>query len=128
MSKKGKNGKGSKPPKPPKPPRDPDLFDFDRAKAGKEDGMKQVLKHEDEFKIRIAQFIDNLAHNWEGPFEDIRAMYLVSKDYVRPHHQNCYGAVTNAAIKRGTIIKTGEMTTPAGIKSHGRPVNVLRRI
>jgi hypothetical protein len=119
MSKKGKNGG---------PPKDPTLFDYEKAKAGKEGGMEQVLKHEDVFKIRIAQFIDNLAHDWEGPFEDIRAMYIVSKDYIRPHHQNCWGAVTNAAIKRGTIVKTGEMVPPTGIKSHGRPVNVLRRV
>jgi hypothetical protein len=113
----------AKKPRKPRGPKQPE-FDFGKAKKAKTKGMDDVLRGEEVFKVKVAQMIDNLAHDWEGIYEDIRALY---KGPPHPHHPNCWGATCNAAVKRGTLVKTGEMRPPTAIKSHCRPTHVYRR-
>jgi len=111
-----KKGKGKSP--------QGDLFDGDAAKAARDEGMERVLREEDEFKDAAGKFIISLPGGWEGIFEDIRRVYKG----VKPHHPNAWGAVCNAAIKRGVLVKVGMiMRRTTAVKSHSRPTHLLRR-
>ena len=104
----------------------PDLFDLAAAKAARDKGMADVMKGEEPFKVAVAKHIDNLPHGWVGTGEDIRRAWTG----VRPHHVNCWGAICHAAVKRGTLRKMPnlDMRRPEGVKSHGRPTYLFRRV
>jgi len=109
-----------------KKPPGQDEFDFGKAKAARDDGIERVMRGEDTFRDAIGKFINNLPHDWEGIFEDIRIAWY-AKGGEEPHAYRCWGAVSNAAVRRGMLIKTGAMRRPTAIKSHSRPTNVFRR-
>jgi hypothetical protein len=104
----------------------PDLFDYAKAKAARDAGIDRVMKGEEVFKVAIAKYIDNLPHGWVGTGEDIRRAWTG----VQPHHVNCWGAICFAAVKRGTLMKFPniDMRRPEGVKSHGRPTYLYRRV
>jgi hypothetical protein len=119
MAKKSK-GRGRK-----SPSGQGDLFDGPASRKARDKGMKRVLEGEDQFRIDIAKFIDNLPHGWQGTGEDIRRMWTGKK----PHHPNCWGAVCHAALKRATLVKLPfVMRRPLAVKSHARPTHVFRRV
>jgi hypothetical protein len=50
--------------------------------------------------------------------EDIRL--TVERIIGQPHHHNSWGAIINAAVRRGLLIKTGDYTQMKTKKSHAR--------
>ena len=122
---RGGSGGGRRPPPPPPPPPS-DEFNSKKAKAARDEGMERVQAHNMAFRDAIAAFIDTkLPRGWTGIGEDIRRLWTG----IQPHHPNCWGAICNAALKRGTLEKIpNAMRRPEAVKSHSRPTHVFRKL
>jgi hypothetical protein len=117
-------GELPKPEKPKKKSKSQDIYDLAAARAARDAGMERVMEGEDEFKIQYAMYVIKLPHGWQGTAEEIRRTWTG----IRPHHVNCWGACCNAAIKQGMLVKVPfAMQRPEAVKSHGRPIHVLRK-
>jgi len=97
-----------------------------RARQARDEGMRRV--------------IGNAPPRWpQAAYAYIRALpagSVVTGEIIRrrcleagivPHHPNAWGAIINASIKRGILVKTGRYVQPIDVKSHARMIQVLRR-
>jgi hypothetical protein len=99
-------------------------FSLPRARAAKQVGMDLVRKRSAEFALKYFDFVLRIEKGWVGTAEDIRRAW----PYELPHHVNCWGANCNAVVRAGLLEKVGVMQPPKGVKSHGRPIHVYRRV
>jgi hypothetical protein len=86
-------------------------------------GIKLVLDNSGKWKECALSVISGL-RNWEGIAEDFRRAVIPICG--KPHHSNCWGAITNAAERAGYLEKTGKYRQPKSSKSHARKTQVFR--
>jgi hypothetical protein len=100
-------------------------FDLEKGRDLRDEGM--ALASKELFKSKIMAFIEALPPEWEGLFEDIRKMYVESGAAL-PESANAWGAMANAAQKKGLLEKTGKWDQSRSVASHARLQPVLRRV
>lgn len=62
----------------------PDLFDYGKSRAGRDEGMALVRDHNQEFSYQFYHFVLALPSGWVGQCEDIRKVWKG----IRPKHHN----------------------------------------
>lgn len=75
-----------------------------------------------EWKNAAAEIIDDLPPGYQITGEGVRS--AVSAHIGEPHHHNSWGAVVNAAVRRGTLVPTGDHVPMAEPSSHARKTPV----
>ena len=100
----------------------PDLFDIDVSRAGRDEGMARVERHEENFSYQFIAYVNNLPHGWTGTCEDIRRDWAG----IIPH-PNAWGACWNAAKKRGLLIELPDQVHMTASKSHARKTHLHRK-
>ena len=105
-----------------------DLFgDRDRKKAreARDDGIKKVLDHNEQWRINAMDGYRRMPRGWIGTGEDIR--FLLAPVIGFPRHPNGWGGIMNAALRRGWYTPTGKWIAPQSVKSHSRPIREYQR-
>ena len=104
--------------------RNPDqgnLFDAAAAQAGRNDGMAQVMEHEDDdFADYFMRVIDELPSGWTGTCEDIRRNWRGPE----PHHHNAWGAMWNTVKRLGILVELPQQVRMTAVKSHARKTHL----
>ena len=88
-------------------------------------GIRRVAENGEEWMRAALGFIHRLPAGWVGTSEDIKKLAI--PQIGAPHHLNCWGAMTNTAVRRGLLIKTGRWCQTKGSASHARNVQEYRR-
>lgn len=99
-----------------------DEFDGARSRAGRDDGMRRVVEHSEDFKDQFARHVDRLPRDWIGTCEDIRKTWAG----ITPH-PNAWGACWNAAKRRGQLVELPAQVHMTGVKSHARKTHLHRK-
>lgn len=98
-----------------------DLFDPTESKARRDEGMARAALRSSDF-MELALLAINLLPRGEYTGEVIRAD-LLNKG-IEPGHPNAWGALINAAVRRGLIRQTGRYVPMQAKKSHARATQV----
>jgi hypothetical protein len=102
-----------------------DLFDLEAGRAARDAALKQVGSNAGDFMGNAMQAIAGLEHGKDYTGEEIRVL-LTARDIV-PHHVNAWGALINAAIKRGLLRGTGRYVPMTSVKCHAHKSEVYVR-
>ncbi len=92
---------------------------FDDALKAQQQGIHQVMSHSLKWSDVALDALKAFAVRIGKPFttEDFRQSALVPE----PHHPNAWGAIFNAAARKGVIRQVG-FSRPSNIKSHASVV------
>lgn len=99
-----------------------DLFSIAESRAARDQSLAQVSDNNETWGDRVLHRVSRLPAGWVGTGEDIRRMILDS-----PGHPNAWGAIINAAVKRGYLVKTGQYLQMKSKSSHARMTPEYRR-
>jgi len=101
----------------------PDLFG---GRAARDAGMKRVLETAPSYSEDcLTTVIAALPSGWVGTGEDVKHQCVLILGPA--HHVNVWGAVTNAAVRRRLLVKTGRWLKAKDKKAHARNVQEYRR-
>jgi len=99
------------------------LFDLPASRQERDVAIQQVAENNSDFMRRGLTIISQL---WPGEYtgEEIRGM--LTHFGLAPRHPNVWGALINAAVKRGLLHDTGKTQPMRDVKSHARRTPVYR--
>ncbi len=102
------------------------MIDLFTAADARDEGIDIVSNNALSWFDQAASYISQM-NAWTGTGEDMRM--LITQVIGEPHHHNAWGAMIMAAVRKGDLIKTGEMRKMVGDKSHARmtPVYVTKQ-
>ena len=103
---------------------DMDLFTAADAAAARDAALAQVESNNRDWMARAMDAFERLPAGMEMTGEILRKH--ISEAVGQPKHHNAWGAFTNALIRRGLLVPTGEYRPMTGAKSNARktPVHV----
>lgn len=103
----------------------PEIMLMAEGQKRKEKGMKGVLHQRPVFKELAAKIIEGFVTKGESiTAERIQIEFMAKYPQCPWPHPNAWGAVINAAAKRGLIRKTGRYIPAIKPASHGREIRV----
>ncbi len=103
-----------------------DLLDYIASAKARDEGISRTLAHEPPpWLDRALGIIFWFPQGWEGLGEDLRQAVIAQIG--EPHDPHVFGALTNTAIRKGLLQKTGQFRPMRAVKSHARLSQVLRR-
>lgn len=101
-----------------------DLFGYEppaptnRARKARDQALTKVAKNSGDWFGKAMQAVTDMPTGWRGIGEDLRLE--IEARIGKPHHHNAWGSVTNQAVRRGLLIKTGTLSQMKTAKSHAR--------
>ena len=96
------------------------ILDFEGGKTAKEAGIERASRGagSDWIDQGVNSLVGYLRKNGPAPIEQWRDWYLRNGGQAPVSHK-AWGALTNAAVKRGLIKPTGQYRPARSIKTHG---------
>lgn len=101
-------------------------LDLSASLAARDLGMITVEANSGSWHPAALQVIASLPAGWIGIGEDIRAA-VVASDVGEPHSRYAWGALINAALRKGLLELTGRRLPMRAVKSHARKSDEYRR-
>jgi hypothetical protein len=103
-------------------------YDAERSRQERDKGIERVMRASAAFAAIAGAWIDNLPHGWIGTGEDICRIFCRNHPTLEPSHPNAWGGIIGAAVKRGTLQKTGKRKHMKKTTSHSRTTDEYVRV
>jgi hypothetical protein len=105
-------------------------FDLSESRRRRDAGIQRVTEHNESWHTKCLDYLGHLSKRSypiiPGDFlgEDIRD--LLTDVIGEPRHVNAWGALIQAAVKKGYLLDTGRYTKARSVKAHARTVKIYR--